>query len=70
MRASYPAALVGDAAGVFGAFPAGFDSEDLDSDGLDSEGFDSEGFDSDDFDSVPAPLDDDPDFSPDRESLR
>jgi hypothetical protein len=67
MRASYPAALVGDAAGV-----EGVDDVDLESDVFEladfvSDGLASEDFDSDDFDS-------DPPFSADfdaaRESLR
>ena len=69
-RASYPAALEGDADGVFWALLAGFDSEDFDSEGLESDDFESEDFDSVDFDSLPVPLDEDPDFSLGRESLR
>jgi hypothetical protein len=67
LRASYPAALEGDAAGV-----EGVDEVDLVSEVFEPEGFDSDVFDSEDLDSEL--FDSDPLFSEDfdaaRESLR
>ena len=73
--ASYPAVVVGDFAGVDGAFVADLDSEDFESDDFESEGFESEGFESADFDSdglesEPLEEPDPDDFSLLRESLR
>ncbi len=79
MRASYPAAFEGDAAGVEGADEAGFEPEDFESLDFDSDDFESEDFDSDDFESEDFDSDDfesdfalppSEDFAAPRESLR
>jgi hypothetical protein len=67
LRASYPAALEGDDAGVDGVDGVDFDSDAFEPDGFDSEGLDSEDFDSEDFDSDPLFSED---FDVARESLR
>ena len=68
MRASYPAAFEGDAAGVEGV-DAGFALVDFESDDVDSDDLDSDGFESDDEED-----DDEPELSDDfdvaRESFR
>jgi hypothetical protein len=67
MRASYPAAFEGDAAGVEGA-DAGFALVDFESDDVDSDDFGSDGFESDEEDDDEPELSDDLDVA--RESLR
>jgi hypothetical protein len=67
LRASYPAALEGEAAGVEGVDEVDLESDFFEPDEFDSEDLDSEDFDSEDFDSEPLFSED---FDVARESLR